>query len=502
MVTTMTRRMLRFSWCELLVRLRLQRAGRACSENIDAAWAQVREPAAAPERPDPEPRRGDLRATPPTSEGSSRRSPNARARSSAPERATSRSRPPNSFRAPSAGCSRSRSTTRISRPTRSSTRLSDELAGTENRIAVERMRLQRCRAGLQHVPQELPDGALCRLARLQGGEVLRGARPRRSRSRRSTSADSLGSSGPCACSSSAPAPSEGTSAPGSPRAGTTSPWSRAARTWQRCSATASPVQLPDGDAAACHASGRSQDPAEAPPADLVLVCVKSYDTRRPPRRCARRSAPRRSCCRSRTASRTRTSWPTSSACRRLLVGLTFIGIELIAPGVVHYTGRGEILFGEPDGARARARAALADVFAAAGVSAPAATRHPGVAWEKLAWNAGFNAVTTLTGSTVGEALADAGSRELIVGTMIETRRGRDRPRHPGAPASPRTRRWRNSSAELPDFATSMLQDLRRGRRLEHDAMNGAVVRAAARAGVAAPLNRMLLGLLGRLDPET
>jgi 2-dehydropantoate 2-reductase len=46
----------------------------------------------------------------------------------------------------------------------------------------------------------------------------------------------------------------------------------------------------------------------------------------------------------------------------------------------------------------------------------------------------------------------------------------------------------------------MLQDRRRGRRLEHDAINGAVVRAAGRAGVAAPVNEMLLALLERLNP--
>jgi len=46
----------------------------------------------------------------------------------------------------------------------------------------------------------------------------------------------------------------------------------------------------------------------------------------------------------------------------------------------------------------------------------------------------------------------------------------------------------------------MLQDLRRGRRLEHDALNGAVVRAAAAAGVSVPVNRLLVALLARLDP--
>ena len=52
----------------------------------------------------------------------------------------------------------------------------------------------------------------------------------------------------------------------------------------------------------------------------------------------------------------------------------------------------------------------------------------------------------------------------------------------------------DSLSGLPDFPTSMLQDRRRGRRLEHDAINGAAVRAAERAGVAVPVNRILLTL--------
>jgi 2-dehydropantoate 2-reductase len=46
----------------------------------------------------------------------------------------------------------------------------------------------------------------------------------------------------------------------------------------------------------------------------------------------------------------------------------------------------------------------------------------------------------------------------------------------------------------------MLQDLRRGRRLEHDGITGAVVRAAVRTGVAVPVNRVLLALLDGVDP--
>ena len=46
----------------------------------------------------------------------------------------------------------------------------------------------------------------------------------------------------------------------------------------------------------------------------------------------------------------------------------------------------------------------------------------------------------------------------------------------------------------------MLQDLERGKRLEYDALNGAVARVGAAVGVATPLNGTLCGLLAALDP--
>ncbi len=241
------------------------------------------------------------------------------------------------------------------------------------------------------------------------------------------------------------------------------------------------------------------DPAAAPPPQLVLVCVKSYDT-------AAAAAALRPVIRPDTVILSLQNGVENEAVLAgvlglppLLVGLTFIGVELIAPGTVHYTGRGEILFGEPDGSESLRARRLAEAFAAAGVPHQLRRDILVVAWEKLAWNAAFNAVTTLTGATVGAALALPASRELILATMIETdavATGSGIPvrRHRLA------RVLAESAAEMPDFATSMLQDLRRGRRLEHDALNGAVVRAAARTGVPAPRNATFLALLARLDP--
>jgi 2-dehydropantoate 2-reductase len=241
------------------------------------------------------------------------------------------------------------------------------------------------------------------------------------------------------------------------------------------------------------------DPADAPPPEVVLVCVKSYDT-------AAAAASLRPVVRPDTVLLSLQNGVENEAVLAevlglpsLLVGLTFIGVELVAPGTVYYTGRGEILFGEPDGSESPRARRLADAFAAAGVPHQLRRDILVVAWEKLAWNAAFNAVTTLTGATVGAALALPASRALVLATMIETDAVAT-----GAGISVRRERLARVLAEsadqMADFATSMLQDLRRGRRLEHDALNGAVVRAAARTGVPAPLNRTLLGLLARLDP--
>jgi 2-dehydropantoate 2-reductase len=241
------------------------------------------------------------------------------------------------------------------------------------------------------------------------------------------------------------------------------------------------------------------DPAEAPPTDLVLVCVKSYDT-------AAAAVALRPAVRADTIVLSLQNGVENEELLArglglppLMVGLTRIGVELTAPGEVTYSGRGEIVFGEVDGSESPRARRLAGVFDQAGVPYQLLHHVLVAAWEKLAWNAGFNAVGTLANATVAEALAEPASRDLIVQAMEEVDAVATAL---GIPVRrQRTAAVITESLEgLPDFPTSMLQDLRRGRRLEHDAINGAVVRAATRAGVPVPVNRTLLALLARLDP--
>ena len=255
------------------------------------------------------------------------------------------------------------------------------------------------------------------------------------------------------------------------------------------------LQLP-GETRRLAGIGAVADPADAPPADLVLVCVKSHDT-------AAAADALRPVVRPDTIVLSLQNGVENEAVLAdrlglppLLVGLTFIGVELVAPGTVHYTGRGEMLFGEPDGTESPRARTVAGACAAAAV--PHQLRHDilVVAWEKLAWNAAFNAVTTLTGATVGAALGLPATRDLIIATMIETdavATGAGIPVRHRRQVWPRARR----DAGLRDVDARTCGAGGGGtRRAERR-----VVRAAGRAGVPAPLNRTLAALLARLDPQ-
>lgn len=253
---------------------------------------------------------------------------------------------------------------------------------------------------------------------------------------------------------------------------------------------ADPVRLPTVRAIA--------DPTAAPRPDLILVCVKSYDTRTIAERLRPVVGPDTIVLSLQNGIENEDLLAEVLGLPPLLVGLTRIGVAMEAPGVVRFLGRGEIDVGETDGQRSPRAQRVAEAFAAAGVPCAILPDIRIAAWEKLAWNAGFNAVTTLADATVGEVLERPGSRALVRRAMEETDAT-------AVAAGIPVRRHRvgtvleESGRDMPGFATSMLQDRRRGRRLEHDALNGAVLRRAAALGVPVPLNAVLYALLDRLD---
>jgi 2-dehydropantoate 2-reductase len=182
----------------------------------------------------------------------------------------------------------------------------------------------------------------------------------------------------------------------------------------------------------------------------------------------------------------------------LLGAMTEIGAELVTPGVVRHVAEGTIFFGEMTGHESPRGRALAELFTAAGVRHRMSLDMPLMLWSKLSWNAAHDAVTALTRTSAGAAASLAATADVLRAAMHEVVAVARAQGILLDPARVETT-IAFSRDHLHALRTSMLQDLERGRRLEYDAINGAVIRFGETIGVATPVNHTLYGLLAALD---
>jgi 2-dehydropantoate 2-reductase len=173
----------------------------------------------------------------------------------------------------------------------------------------------------------------------------------------------------------------------------------------------------------------------------------------------------------------------------MIRGLAYVGVELVAPGVVRHSSGGTVLIGERDDRPSQRVARLERLLREASIDVVVPPSMARAKWQKLSWNASFNVICALSGATIGGALADPEGRRLVEAAMREVEavaRAQAIEFEPGH--IPNMLRY----AERIGFVRpSTLQDRERGKPLEHDALTGAVVRFGSRFGVPIPVNQTL-----------
>ncbi|PSQ15235.1 2-dehydropantoate 2-reductase [Halobacteriales archaeon QS_8_69_26] len=177
----------------------------------------------------------------------------------------------------------------------------------------------------------------------------------------------------------------------------------------------------------------------------------------------------------------------------VLAGTATYGAVLERPGHVECTGVGEVVLGAREGGPSPAADRAGTAFRTAGIETTVAADMPRRLWEKLAVNAGINAVTALARVENGRLLAGE-ANELAREAATETARVA---RSEGIDLSDDEAVAAVESVAEATAAndSSMLQDVRAGRRTEVDAINGYVVDRAEAANLDVPVNRTLAGLL-------
>jgi 2-dehydropantoate 2-reductase len=240
------------------------------------------------------------------------------------------------------------------------------------------------------------------------------------------------------------------------------------------------------------------DPHEFAPYDLVLFCVKSYDTASAARSLEGCLSPGGAILTLQNGVENELLLAEIFGRDAIMGGNARVGAELVEPGrIIHRTG-GLIEFGELDSRETQRAQQFAETFRRAAIFGTLTMSLGTIRWEKLLWNAAFNTVTTLTRRNVGAVIDDPGGVELLRALMHEiaaVARAEGVELHDAQVEAQITR----SHASLRAVRPSTLQDSERGKPLEYEALCGAVTRTARRHAIATPYMDTVYALMKLLD---
>ncbi len=238
-------------------------------------------------------------------------------------------------------------------------------------------------------------------------------------------------------------------------------------------------------------------PDSGPAVDLVLFCVKSYDTQN----AARQLGPLLGDGTAILSLQNGVDNPDKIAAlwgaRRLLAGVVYIGAEIASPGVIRHSNGGKIVFGQLQGQVADSATRVEQLLAEAHIPCQLSAAIETTQWSKLLWNTPFCAISCLARADVKQIVDSPILTELAIACMAEVQ----------AAAQLRGVVLRQAlfqqtiefSRGLGAFKPSMLQDLEAGKPLEYEAFNGIVLHLLRGAGRSAPINQTFYALLQQLE---
>lgn len=243
------------------------------------------------------------------------------------------------------------------------------------------------------------------------------------------------------------------------------------------------------------------DPQEVGPVDLIMFCVKSYDTEVAARQCLPIIQEGTAILSLQNGVDNEEKIAVVAGKEKVLGGVAYIGAGVTAPGVIVHTAEGRIVFGELSGGISERGKRLEQTFREAGLPAELSSEIRTALWGKLCWNAAFNALNALVGGEVDILVKRPETKALARAVMEEVRAvAASQGVHLPEDLVDKLLHWTATAATW--MKTSMRQDLEAGRRLEADALNGVVVRKGQAAGVSTPYNSTLFALLKAIDARS
>jgi 2-dehydropantoate 2-reductase len=242
----------------------------------------------------------------------------------------------------------------------------------------------------------------------------------------------------------------------------------------------------------------TDNPFEVGAVDLVLFCVKLYDTDAAAAALEPLIGPDTCVLSVQNGIESAARIARAIGADRVLAGAAYFPANIAAPGAIAYlgciAGKPQLAFGEP-GAGASARAGIiAGMFDAAGVSARVCASTELMLWEKFCLVAATSATTTLARQPIGVVREDADLRWMLAEAVAEAARV-GRRAGVALPEDLEAQVLRAIDGNPPHGKASQLVDLERGRRLELDGLSGAIVRLGRGLGEPTPVHATVYAAL-------
>ena len=239
----------------------------------------------------------------------------------------------------------------------------------------------------------------------------------------------------------------------------------------------------------------TDDPADVGPCDVVLFCVKTFDTDAAASRLGPLLGADTAVVSLQNGVENEEKLARAVGDGHVMGGAAFIFAQIAEPGVIAHTGGpASITFGELDGrASERARRLLA-CCEQAGIAAELSASIQTVLWAKLAFicaQAGLTAAVRLPIGEIRAVPAAWAAFGCLVAEVCAVAEADGTP----VPQAARERALALAQAAEPGSFSSLHDDLVAGRPMELEALHGFIVRRAAQHGRPVPTSEIVYAIL-------
>jgi 2-dehydropantoate 2-reductase len=241
-------------------------------------------------------------------------------------------------------------------------------------------------------------------------------------------------------------------------------------------------------------------PAEIPPADIVLIAVKSHQTEQAARQAQQILAPNGLVLTLQNGIGNLETITAVITQNPVTLGTTSEGATIVEPGIVRHAGWGHTYLTQTAETAVRIQK-IAALFRQAGFQTEITNNVESLIWGKLAVNAGINPLTALLRVPNGFLAENAAAREVMQAAANEVAQvaAAQGIQLPFTDAGQQALAVAQSTAAN---HSSMLQDVLRGAPTEIDVICGAVVKYGRLHNIPTPINEQLWTAVKTNSPFT